>query len=530
MQVTGRQQAATPDPSLEVLGRILASGSDGRLALNPASDRNGYGCRTLPHPDAIAFSSSTANTISFRGFAAAQSAYRALFVHAAEAGFATAFEIATEALRRDLKLMLELDACDADIGFSPSGTDSEVHALHLARELLGGDITSIVVAVEETGSGVPLAAGGKHFAVTTSGGANVTKGQPIVGLEGVAHVAIQVGDSEGSRPLAQVDADVSRAVADSIAAGRRAVVHVMHHSKTGTRAPSATCVAGLRAAHGMDVQFVLDACQFRLSRHRLRNYLDQGFLVLVTGSKFFAGPPLSGALIVPEQIRARIANAGAVPAGLADYSSASDWPASLVGIGAQLPQRENLGQYLRWAAACAEMRAYYAVPELYRRIAMAEFARATERAMERHECVALLPEPAWLSDDSDVDDEFSERTVFPFVVKALGRLVTPAESRAIYKALNDDVTRIVDCKTPAQAALAATICHIGQPVTLKMDGVETGALRIAADARLVSECFDGTDMSGATAIMKKKYAQIDVVLGKVELLAQNLDRVVAVYA
>ena len=63
-----------------------------------------------------------------------------------------------------------------------------------------------------------------------------------------------------------------------------------------------------------------------------------------------------------------------------------------------------------------------------------------------------------------------------------------------------------------------------------MDGVETGALRIAADARLVSECFDGTDMSGATAIMKKKYAQIDVVLGKVELLAQNLDRVVAVYA
>jgi selenocysteine lyase/cysteine desulfurase len=530
LQVSGRQQAAKPEHSLEILGRILASGSDGRLALHPSTDRNGYGCRALPHPDAIAFSSSTANTISPRAFAAVEAAYGALFVHAAETGLATAYEIAVEALRRELKLLLELDICDADIVFSPSGTDSEVHALHLARELLGGDITSIIVAAEETGSGVPLAAGGRHFAETTSSGASVTKGQPIAGMAGVTHVTVPAGDAQGARSLAQVDADVAQAVAASLAAGRRAVVHVMHHSKIGTRAPSAACIAALRAEHGMGVQFILDACQFRLSRHRLRHYLEQGFLVLVTGSKFFAGPPLSGALIVPEQLRARLAAAHAVPAGFADYSSATDWPMSLAGIRSQLPQRENLGQYLRWAAACAEMHAYYTVPELYRRIAMAEFARSAARAIERHECITLLPEPAWLSDDSDVDDEFSERTVFPFTVKALGRLVTPVESRAIYKALNDDVTRIVDCTTPAQAKLAATICHIGQPVTLKVDGVETGALRISADARLVSECFAGADMSGAIAPMQRKFAQIDVVFGKVELLAQNLDRVVAVYA
>jgi hypothetical protein len=203
---------------------------------------------------------------------------------------------------------------------------------------------------------------------------------------------------------------------------------------------------------------------------------------------------------------------------------------SLSGIRAQLPKRENLGQYLRWVAAGAEMQAYYAVPELYRRIALAEFARVAERAVERHDTIALLPEPAWITDDTEIDDEFSVRTVFPFVVKALGRLITPAESRAIYKALNDDVSRIIDGKQPGQATLAATICHIGQPITVMMDGVETGALRIAADARLVSDCFTSLDVVDAVTVMQKKYAGIDVVLNKVALLAQNLDRVVAVYA
>lgn len=530
-RIVDERAAAPRDSQLAgVLGRILTTGGDGRIAIHSATGRNGYGCRTMPLPGALAFSSSTASTISARAFAATASAYGGLFIRAADASLARAFETAIEALRRDLKNLLELDICDGDIVFSPSGTDSEIHALYLARLALGGDITSIVVAAEETGSGVPLAAAGRHFNVTTSAGAAAAKGHPVAGMDGVTHVSVPVRDAQGTRALREIDEEVSHAVAQAIAAGRGAVLHVMHHSKIGTRAPSAACIAELRATHGMKVQFILDACQFRLSRRRLRQYLDQGFLVLVTGSKFFAGPPLSGGLIVPEQFRARIASSSRVPLGLADYSSGYDWPLSLAGIREQLPPRESLGQYLRWVAACAEMKAYFAVPELYRRLALGEFSTAAARAIGRRKNLALLPEPAWVFDETDIDDEFSVRTVFPFVVKRNGMPLSLAESRTIYQALNDDVCEIIDCENPAQMRVAATVCHIGQPVAMMMDGVETGALRIAADARLVSDCFAGADVLGAIDALKKKSADLDVVLDKVVLLARNLDSLMPLYA
>ena len=48
------------------------------------------------------------------------------------------------------------------------------------------------------------------------------------------------------------------------------------------------------------VMIVIDACQARLGRARIRWYLERGFPVLLTGSKFFTGAPFSGALLVPE--------------------------------------------------------------------------------------------------------------------------------------------------------------------------------------------------------------------------------------
>lgn len=524
--------AAPRDPQLvQVLGRILASGSDGRIAINAATGCNDYGVRAVPCPEALAFSSSTASTISPHAFVAVEAAYSALFREAADAGFAAVFETAVEKMRRELKTLLELDICDSDIVFSPSGTDSEIHALHLARlwhaHTGGNDIASIVVAAEETGSGVPLAAAGCHFNATTSAGAAAKKGQTVAGMDGIAQVSIPVRDGQGTRDLAKIDEDVSRAVTQAIKDGRRVVLHIMHHSKIGTRAPSAACIAELRAKHGMHIQFVLDACQFRLSRRKLRQYLDQGFLVLVTGSKFFAGPPLSGAVIVPEQVRARIVADTQIPLGLSDYATAYDWPESLADIRGQLPRRENLGQHLRWVAALAEMKAYFAVPELYRRLALGEFSLAVGRSFEKRGELELLPEPSWVKGEADIDDEFSVRTVFPFVVKRDGVPLSAGESRTIYRALNDNVCEIISCE--GQERLAATICHIGQPVAVKMDGVETGALRIAVDARLVSECFADASALDAIAALKKKSSGVDVVLDKVALLTRNLDKLMPIY-
>src|SRR6202035_6168835 len=99
----------------------------------------------------------------------------------------------------------------------------------------------------------------------------------------------------------------------------------MDSSKFGWRAPSDQCLDEIAARWPGQVQIVVDACQMRLGRARLRKYLDRGFLVLITGSKFFTGPPLSGALLVPEALWGRVAQMADVPVGLAGYTARGDW-------------------------------------------------------------------------------------------------------------------------------------------------------------------------------------------------------------
>ena len=79
---------APRDPQLtQVIGRVLASGSDARIAIDAATGCNGYGGRPVPRPDVLAFSSSTASTISPLAFSAVEEAYGALFRSAANANF-----------------------------------------------------------------------------------------------------------------------------------------------------------------------------------------------------------------------------------------------------------------------------------------------------------------------------------------------------------------------------------------------------------------------------------------------------------
>ena len=81
-----------------------------------------------------------------------------------------------------------------------------------------------------------------------------------------------------------------------------------------------------RRGIGGAARIVVDACQARLGLGRLHVHLAQGRMVLITGSKFFGGPPLSGALLVPAALAAEMARQDRLPPALRDYSAASDWP------------------------------------------------------------------------------------------------------------------------------------------------------------------------------------------------------------
>jgi hypothetical protein len=44
---------------------------------------------------------------------------------------------------------------------------------------------------------------------------------------------------------------------------------------------------------------VADLCQGRFEKERLHDYLEKNVVVLITGSKFFRGPPFSGGVLIP---------------------------------------------------------------------------------------------------------------------------------------------------------------------------------------------------------------------------------------
>ena len=101
------------------------------------------------------------------------------------------------------------------------------------------------------------------------------------------------------RPQADSDSQVLGAIEKSLANGSGVLLQNMDSSKLGWRALSEQCLDEIRRCGSDRVQVVVDACQMRLGRPRLRKYLDRGCMVIVTGSKFFTGPPFSVALLVP---------------------------------------------------------------------------------------------------------------------------------------------------------------------------------------------------------------------------------------
>jgi hypothetical protein len=504
----------------------LIAGGDGRLDLDPRTGLNGYGCQPFPRPQEISFSSSTASTISPQAYAAAEDAFREL----SRSGPAHEQERAAARLaamiRHRLKRLFGLDD-GFEVILSPSGTDAVVPALFLAREALAGKpVTSIIVASDETGSGVSLAAAGRHFGSLTGGRCAVGKGEPIRGLgAGACAVGIPVRDRRGdARPIAEIDADVRAAVSNAVAAENGVVLHLMDHSKLGSRFPSQACLDDVCARFPRAIQVVVDGCQTRRERSRWRAYLDRGFMVIITGSKFAAGPPLSGALMVPAGLRPHCAD-GEMSEGLADYSTRDDWPEDWTELRAGLRSGANIGQLLRWTAALEEMHAYFAAPELFRKLVLTEFAAVAVRLIGQYENLHPLPVPEWLASDAG-DDEFSSQTIFAFKVSTRGRLLTLAESRSLYQALNQDLSQLPSLNRADTRELAAQICQVGQPAAIgDGQGGDTGAIRVSASARLVSQSWSAAGRDGAMAAARAEISRLDTVLAKIALLAAHIDDV-----
>ena len=505
------------------LDTLLVSGGDARLALDPKERVNAYGCASSPEPEIWNFASSTASPISQVSYDRAALAREELVHKSLFDEVEIAFDRRCEGLRDELRGHFQLPP-RVDVVFSPSGTDSQLHALFLAHAMLGAPPVTIVVGADQTGSGTAHTARGHHFSTMTSGGISVRKDGAIAGLAGDSIAVPLLDATTGFTMRTDADAAVMRAIEDSLAQGRRVLLHIMDSSKLGWRAPSVACLDEIARRWPRKVQVVVDACQARLGRRRLRSYLDRGYMVLMTGSKFFGGPAFSGALLVPKGFSRSLDRIDGIAPGIFAYAGRCDWPMAWTALRSRFERRPNFGQWLRWEAALAEIGSYHAVPGAFRTKAFAELASGIDTMIASSPSLRAIPAAA---DTAEMgDDEFAQRTIFPFTLLRNGKPVSIAETSAVHRALARGVTGDIS-DGDAEQQVAAQRCLVGQPVRLEQpEGAPQAALRLCVGARLVTDAWspDGAQAQRNVQHILDRIAQV---LGKIDLL---LDRTVAVPA
>ncbi|WP_428390185.1 hypothetical protein [Lichenicoccus sp.] len=513
---------------------LMAGGGDARLMVDPRTGLNHYGCSHRPRPWAITFASSTASSLSERGFGGAEASRRRIAVACLQGNEAVAARREAQAVRQGIAAHYGL-ASGSEVVLAASGTDCELVVLALAECL--GPVGSVLTAPEETGTGVPLAAGGMHFATDTSACEQVDKGAVVAGFRADTRVLpLAVRGADGApRTDIEIEFDCAAIVQAERDAGRRVLLHLLDLSKTGLLAPSIACLERLQARHGAAIDIVVDACQARLEGARVRDYLARGWMVMITGSKFFTGPPFCGAALLPRAVATRLTAAGRLPAGLSAYCGRADWPE--LAATAALPDVVNLGMVLRWHAALAEMRAFGAVPadEVHARLSF--FLSGVREAIAAHPSLALVDVPAPDRAPLQGSDQTGARswdrlqTILSFLVIEAGVPLSLDRARRLYRWLNADVARALPAgASPSERRLGGTLCHIGQPAPVRhpaLTGAAAGALRISAGARLLSgePSHEGLDVGRRLA---REVADARLVLDKIALLLRHWECVEAV--
>ena len=502
--------------SLPATEQLLAEGGDARIALDPVTGLNKYGCP--PHPDLqlLALGSSTASVISESGFAAADQLRNRLLPLLETETAATIYAREMQRARSDLLQLCELaDLPDIAVTFASSGTDLHLITAQYVSVSDSKPMLAVMMGAAETGSNVATALSGRHFSSRAASGCATTEGTPIAGSAVIEVAKIPIRLSDGRpRPTSEVDAEVTALTEAAAAKGQRVLLILIDQSKTGMIAPGPACAADLKRRLPDNVDVLIDACQFRISPSTLRTYLQQDFMVALTGSKFVGGPTFSAALLIPPSTAQRL-KAHPLPPALSAYSSRADWPsdwAAAEGLG----HAANFGLLLRWEAALQELRTFRAVPQAAITHFLTTFANAIRQRLVSDPCFEPLPVPPLNRSPLIEPDNWDHLpTIFPFL---LFHTINNTEKLPLSHEETGQVYHWLQCDLAQQPGFdiaglngqtASLRCQLGQPVACGIrNGIAVSALRICVSARMI---VDATSQNGQgiTAVIAQALAALD---------------------
>jgi hypothetical protein len=235
----------------------------------------------------------------------------------------------------------------------------------------------------------------------------------------------------------------------------------------------------------------------RVDQPTVSQHLEAGHMVVVTGSKFFGGPPFSGAVLLPRTYAAVAAELRHGPVGMREFLSRYDVPRALPGLRALGSARPNYGLIARWAAASGELASFHNTSPEIRDEILRRLARGILERIEAEPRLTLVESPFTTLTDAESCSLDDLPTIFTVVLAGSdGDPLDPDAAREVQRLM----ARAFDTECGGEpllldgAGLGQHSFFLGQPVRVAVpDGRVAGGLRIAVGAPTVSRVvFDHT--------------------------------------
>jgi hypothetical protein len=498
---------------LEKISQIMISGGDQRLDLFEGLHKNKYGC--VPYPfKHLSYSSCTASTIGKKSFKSVKNFYEA------HSKSDLSLEKSFQSIRDRLRNLIDINE-DIDIALGPSGTDLELISL-IATTMLGESISNIIIGEEEVGSGITMAAKGRHFSTSSPTGIKIKKGTCIQGFEkfDIDLLSIPIRDDKTGQAYSRnyLDQIISHTIDAEINKNRKVLLHLVFRSKTGMVVPDLELITKLKKKFTTDLDIVADCCQYRMSNQRIRSFLSSECMVIITGSKFFSGAPFSAAILMPPYYNHRFRNNSTVPTGLGLIFSRNEMPKTWKRFYKILSPKNNIGLLLRWESALSEMTDFYSISYENFKQTASLFDKTLNDLIQKNDYCEIFHQSQIYNNDFQEVDQIFQNTLQTIVLKNLDI----DDSKYIYKGLYNDMSEILKSSiTEKEKKILQAICHLGQPVKVKknINNQWIGSLRLALSSRHFSE------ISFKPKSIQKKIFENDInlIIKKIELLTDRLD-------
>ena len=419
------------------LEKLITSGGDERLDIDPESGLNKYNLDVLDHTTIFNRGSCTCNPLNIDSISK--------FDHPDSIDVQDAFRDIRYRLK---KLINYPDEDKFNVFLAPSGSDLTYYPLVFSKMLYPDKkICSLVTCPEELGSGTLKAAGGSFYMERNQFGQKIEKDSLLYAKEPIKLLHFPARNSEG------FIIDHRKAILDKIDSVKdySRIGYLVVGSKSGIE-NDIQVISEIQE----DVLWVVDLCQFRTRKRLINSLLDLNCMVMITGSKFYQSPPFSGALLVPKSLTGQLKKArfdNLEP--FRNLFSQNDIPESLPVLRSIFQDYDNRGLALRWESAMYEMEAFDRIAIEDSKYTMEQWNKTMMKAINHSEC--LFPMPM---------QEKTNNTIISFRVKKGDQFLGSDDMRKLFKNIvTDSYPELIEHSK----------VFIGQPV----DYGEKSFLRIA---------------------------------------------------